>query len=94
MWEQAALEQEEDTARDRAARLSAEMSACQVEIERHSERLEHEIRVVNACLEGRIAALRALGVEAWVALENAAAYAGVPPADLRSRRSDAGPPGS
>jgi serine/threonine-protein kinase len=91
VWEQAALEQEEDTARESAARLAAEMSACQVEIERHSERLDHEIRVVNACLEGRIAALRALSIEAWAALENAAAHAGVPAAELRARGRDAGP---
>ncbi len=84
VWEQAALEQEEDSARERAARLAAEMRACQIEIERHSERLEHEVRVVNACLEGRIAALRALSFEAWVALENAAASAGVPSAELRA----------
>ncbi len=84
VWEQAALEQEEDFARERAARLAAEMRGCQAEIERHTERLEHEILVVNACLEGRIAAVRALSFEAWAALENAAARAGVPPAELRA----------
>jgi hypothetical protein len=94
VWEQAALEQEEDAARERAAGLAADMGALQVEIDRHSERLEHEIRVVNACLEGRIAALRSLSVEAWSALETAAAYAGVPPADLRARgRADPARPG-
>ncbi len=84
IWEQAALEQEEDLAREKAARLTAEMRTCQAEIERHSERLDHEILVVNACLEGRIAALRALSFEAWAALENAAAHAGVPSAELRA----------
>ena len=48
------------------------------EHERHNERLEHELLVVNACLEGRMAALRSLAVEAWMALETAAARAGVP----------------
>jgi eukaryotic-like serine/threonine-protein kinase len=83
VWEQAALEQEEDRARENAARLAAEMSACQAEIERHTERLEHEILVFNACLEGRIGALRALSSEAWAALENAAARAGVAPPPRR-----------
>jgi tRNA A-37 threonylcarbamoyl transferase component Bud32 len=84
VWEQAALEQEEDTAREKAARLAAEMRACQTEIERHNERLEHEILVVNACLEGRIGALRALSFEAWAALEAAARAAGVPSTELRA----------
>jgi hypothetical protein len=85
VWEQAALEQEEDAAREKAARLAAEMRACQSEIERHSERLEHELQVVDACLEGRIAALRALSVEAWAAIEHAATLAGVSSTDLRTR---------
>ena len=78
VWEQAALEQEEDRVRDRAERLAAEMRACQVSIERRNESLEHEILVVSACLEGRVAALRSLAVEAWMALEAAATRAGVP----------------
>ena len=82
VWEQAALEQEEDSARERAARLAAEMRACQSEIERHNERLEHEILVVNACLEGRIGALRALAIEAWAGLESAAVRAAVEPSEL------------
>jgi tRNA A-37 threonylcarbamoyl transferase component Bud32 len=82
VWEQAALEQEEDFARERAARLAAEMRACQSEIERHNERLEHEIRVINACLEGRIGALRALAIEAWAGLESAAVQAAVEPSEL------------
>jgi len=84
VWEQAALEQEEDQAREKAARLAAEMRACQAEIDRHNERLEHEIRVINACLEGRIAALRALSIEAWASLEAAALCAKVPTAELRA----------
>jgi serine/threonine-protein kinase len=78
VWEQAALEQEEDRARERAARLAAEMRACQLSMARRNERLEHEMLVVNACLEGRMAALRSLAVEAWAALEAAAARAGLP----------------
>jgi serine/threonine-protein kinase len=86
VWEQAALEQEEDRVRERAAQLAAKMRACQAEIERQNERLEHELLVVNACLEGRIAALRSLAVEAWMALEGAAAHAGVPEEALRAAR--------
>jgi hypothetical protein len=68
LWEQAALEHEEDRTRDGAEQLSTSMRACELEIARHDERHEHELLVVNACLEGRVAALRALGVEAWLAL--------------------------
>jgi len=83
VWEQAALEQEEDRARENAERFAAEMHACQAAIERHTERLEHEIHVVNACLEGRMGALRALSIEAWAAIEDAAARAGIPPPPRR-----------
>ncbi len=83
VWEQAALEQEEDRARENAERHAAEMRACQAELERHTERLEHEIHVVNACLEGRMAALRALSIEAWAAIEEAATRAGLPPPPRR-----------
>lgn len=79
IWEQAALEQEEDRVRESAALLVEQMRACQAEIERHNERIEHELLVVNGCLEGRIAALRALAVEAWAALGAAAERAGIPP---------------
>jgi hypothetical protein len=68
LWEQAALEQEEDRARARAAQLTAAVRACEADIERHDERMSQELLVVNACLEGRVAALRALAVEAWLAL--------------------------
>jgi serine/threonine-protein kinase len=77
VWEQAALEQEEDRARDAAAGLDSAIALWQREADRHTERLEHELEVVDACLEGRIAALRSVAAEAWVALEAAAARAGV-----------------
>jgi serine/threonine-protein kinase len=82
VWEQAALEQEEDSARERAARLAAEMAARQADIERHHERHEHELEVVNACLEGRVAALRAISAEAWAALLTAAGAVGMMEAEL------------
>ncbi|MFT3767801.1 MAG: protein kinase [Minicystis sp.] len=82
VWEQAALEQEEDRARARAARLAEEMRVLRARIDRHNERMEHELLVVNASLEGRIAALRSLAVEAWGVIARAAALAGVPAAPL------------
>lgn len=77
VWEQAALEQEEDLARDRAARLDVEMRAYKADVERHNERLEQELLVVNACLEGRIAALRSLAAEAWSATLHVASLGGI-----------------
>jgi serine/threonine-protein kinase len=68
VWEQAALEQEEDRAREGAARLAAEMHAYRAELDRRNERAEREIAVVDACLEGRLAALRSLSLEAWAAV--------------------------
>jgi serine/threonine-protein kinase len=82
VWEQAALEQEEDSARERAARLAADMAARQADIERHHVRHEHELEVVNACLEGRVAALRAISAEAWAALLTAAGAVGMTEAEL------------
>jgi hypothetical protein len=82
VWEQAALEQEEDSARERAARLAAEMAARQADIERHHERHERELEVVNACLEGRVAALRAISAEAWAALLTAAGAVGMTDSEL------------
>ena len=84
VWEQAALETEEDRMRERAADLLVQMRACQAEIERLSERLEHEILVVNGCLEGRIGALRSVAYEAWQSLETVASQIGVTPDDLRA----------
>jgi serine/threonine-protein kinase len=79
VWEQAALEQEEDRAREDIARIEARMRAEKAEMRRQSDRAEHEVLVINACLEGRLGALRSLAAEAWAALESAARLAGVEP---------------
>jgi serine/threonine-protein kinase len=79
IWEQAALEQEEDRARERAARLAAEMGRLRADIDRCHARVEREISVVGACLEGRVAALRSVAAEAMQATERAAALANVAP---------------
>lgn len=72
VWEEAALDQEEESTRARADGLSAEMVALQAEISRQNERLEHEMLVTSAKLEGHIAALRSMALEAWISLEEAA----------------------
>lgn len=82
VWEQAALETEEDLARDRAERLASEMRALKSEIDRRTEKFEHELLVVNACLDGRIAALRSLAIDAVELAHDAAARAGVPASAL------------
>jgi serine/threonine-protein kinase len=76
VWEQAALEQEEDRARERAAHLAAEMRAYRGELLRRNERAERELSVVDACLEGRMAALRSLALEAWAAVARVSLLAG------------------
>ena len=82
VWEQAALEQEEDRARDRATELDLTRHALQAELDRTNERLEHEMLVITAQLEGRIGALRSIALEAAMALEDAARDLAVPPEAL------------
>jgi eukaryotic-like serine/threonine-protein kinase len=77
VWEQAALEQEEDRAREQAAEMAVQVESYKAEIARHNERLEHEMLVVTARLEGRIAALRSLSLEAALALEEGGQRAGL-----------------
>lgn len=77
VWEQAALEQEEARMHAEADQLLERMRACQGEIDASNARLEHELLVINACIEGRIAALRSLAAGAWIALSEAAIRAGV-----------------
>ncbi|HVY49436.1 MAG TPA: hypothetical protein VHB21_26270, partial [Minicystis sp.] len=78
----AALEQEEDRARDRAAELAAQMRALSADLERANERLDRDLLVVTARLEGRIAALRSIALEAALALEHVAAELGLGPSDV------------
>src|SRR5262249_52432899 len=53
VWEQAALEQEEDRVLARAEDLLARMTALHRELDRHNEQIEREIEAANAVLEGR-----------------------------------------
>jgi serine/threonine-protein kinase len=75
-WEQAALDQEEDRARDCATELEERMDSLQAEIEEQNTRLEHEMLVAGARLEGRLAALRSVALEAWAVMEQAARRSG------------------
>jgi eukaryotic-like serine/threonine-protein kinase len=68
VWEQAALEQEEDHVRRQGDELKTRMTSIQAEIARQNERLEHDMLVATARLEGHIAALRSMALEAWLGL--------------------------
>ncbi|MFO0759665.1 MAG: serine/threonine-protein kinase [Byssovorax sp.] len=91
IWEQAALEQEEDRAREKAAELGARMRALQAELDRLNEAVDHELLVTTAGLEGRAAALRTLSTEAaqllaaiaaQLDLDEAALFEDAPPSTL------------
>jgi hypothetical protein len=78
LWERAALEAAETEAHERAEQLAAEIARIQDELARRTERLEEDLEIVNARLWGRVGALRAMALEAWMDLEAAAQAAGVP----------------
>ena len=78
VWEQAALEHEEDRTRERAAELDAGVKTFQAALDEHGERAERERMIASARLEGHVAALRALALEAWGALASVATRAGLP----------------
>ncbi len=77
LWEQAALEREEERAYAEAAALGTQFEAVSGELEQANETLEHDIEVLSAQLDGHIAALRSLAAEAWMALDEAASSLGV-----------------
>ena len=77
IWEQAALEQEEDKVREKAAELTAKLTDLENELARRIEQLDAALTRENAHLEGGVGALRSLALEAWLALEETAALAGI-----------------
>jgi serine/threonine-protein kinase len=77
-WEQAALREEEERARRRAWEVAERIAELRIELGRENERLEHEMLVATAQLEGHVAALRAMAVEAWDAIEDCARRLGTP----------------
>lgn len=81
LWEQAALEQEEERAYAVVEDLTAELESLQRQLEKLNEDLDHETDVLTAQLDGHIAALRSLAVEAWMALDQLATSLGI---DLES----------
>jgi serine/threonine-protein kinase len=77
VWEQAALEQEEDKVREKAAELTARLTDLENELARRIEQLDVALARENAHLEGRVAALRSVALETWLALEETAALSGI-----------------
>ncbi len=92
IWEQAALEQEEDDVRARAAELTARLDDLENELARTDEHLDAALADENARLEGRVFALRTLALDAWLALEEIADLSGVRRAALSIPEGVSGPP--
>jgi eukaryotic-like serine/threonine-protein kinase len=92
IWEQAALEQEEDKVREKAAELTAKLTDLENELALRSEQLDATLAVENARMEGRASALRSLALEAWLALEETAGLSGVGRAVLSIPPAVPGPP--
>jgi serine/threonine-protein kinase len=78
IWEQAAYDQEEESTRVRADALATEIARLEAETAEENERLEHAMLVATAQLEGHVAALRSIALEAWLSLEDAASRLGAP----------------
>jgi len=72
MWEQAALEQEEDHVRNQVGSLTEEMREIQHELDQLGGQQDRALGVATAKLEGHIAALRAMALEAWMSMKDAA----------------------
>jgi serine/threonine-protein kinase len=79
MWEQAALQHEEERVRAQADDLSTRIRVINAELLRQNESLEHDTMVAAARLDGHIAALRSIALEAWMALSAAARRLGKDP---------------
>jgi len=87
VWEQAALEHAERSAFDQADDLGLRITTLQAELTSSHRAIDEEQSMLSARLEGHIAALRAIAVEAWNALEAAAAAASLSlDADARRAR--------
>ena len=93
LWEQATLEEEEESARDQAGELAHRASALQRELLHQNDALEREMMIAAARLEGHVAALRSVALEAWRDLEEAAQRLEVPVRDLLTEGGGGGPGG-
>lgn len=87
LWEQAALEREEEIAYAEVEQITAELESLQRQLEKLNEDLDHETDVLTAQLDGHIAALRSLAMEAWMALDQLASSLGL---DLDAAVSEPG----
>lgn len=93
IWEQAALEQEEDKVREKAAELTARLDDLESELASTGEQLDAALADENARFEGRVGALRTLALDAWLALEEIADLSGVTRVALSIPKGVPGPPG-
>ena len=78
LWEEATLDLDEEQTRARAAELAQEIDALREQLSLANEALERDMTILTAKLEGHVAALRALAVEAWTLLENIACPLDIP----------------
>jgi hypothetical protein len=85
LWEGAALDAAEAEAHERAEQLAQEIARIQAELTQQTERIENDLAIVTARLWGRVGALRAMALEAWMDIEAAAQAAGVPIESLCDR---------
>jgi serine/threonine-protein kinase len=72
LWEQAAIDHEEEQSRDRAEDLQIQIATLLHEQSRVDEALEREQAILGAKLEGHVAAMRALAGEVWMLLDSLA----------------------
>jgi len=69
LWEQAALDHEEEQSRDRAEEIAIQVATLRHEQTQVDDALERDQQISSAKLEGHVAALRALAGEAWMLLD-------------------------
>jgi len=72
LWEQAALEHEEERAYEEVEGITERIHHVQQELAGKNEDIERELDILTAQLDGHIAALRSLAVEAWMSLDQVA----------------------
>ncbi len=92
IWEQAALEQEEDRVREKAAVLTAKLDELENELARRGEQLDAALADENARMEGRVGALRTLALDAWLAIAEIADLSGVERGALSTPPAASRPP--
>ena len=86
--EHAAIIEEEIATQALADEIGGEVKALREHLRRRDESLDERLRTARASLEGRVAALRTMGAEAWHAVDEAGRRVGVQalPPDTMPRR--------